>query len=167
MLSRIFGAGNTMNPNQQGGLMQGDHNLDSNRVLGVSKNAITPTKATGFKQVESAPACREARYFTPGETAALGQLAQHKREGATASEQAFRHLSSIQRSDTRVQKAHRRYVGVAAGCTLEKKAADVALGTQLQKMRLPYTQLGAAYNRTQQQENSNIASFMHMVRTAM
>lgn len=167
MLSKIFGATNTMQAQPSGGLMQGDHSIHSNQVMGVSHNAITPTNATHFRQVESAPAVREARYIKPGEAAALKQMAKTRAKQAKSSEQAYRQLSSIQRSDARVQRAHRQYVGNAAHAALNKKQADVALANRLHGMRLPYAQLGTSHQQAEQQANQNVAGFMQIVRNAM
>jgi hypothetical protein len=166
MLSRIFGQSRTVAPTVQGGLAQGDHGLNPAQILGTANGAITPVTPGTFRQVQTVPQQKEARYITPGEAAGLKALAQRRRSDAKATQQGYQSLSSIARSDAKVQIAHRGYAAKAAEATLAAKASDAQLAAKLHGQRLQYAQLGQGVEIADRTAGGHVAQFMALVRGA-
>jgi hypothetical protein len=167
MLQRIFGQqSRTVAPTVQGGLAQGDHALNPANVLGIANGSITPMDAGTFRQVQTLPQQKEARYITAGEAAGLRTVAKQRRTDAKASQQGYQALASIARSDAKVQIAHRGYAAKAADATLASKAADAQLAAHLHGQRLSYAQLGQGVASAANVAGGNVAQFMALVRGA-
>jgi hypothetical protein len=158
-MSKLFGSKvSTDTPGQlangNGGQLanNGSHNLDTNKVLATTDNAVPTPMNADFSSIRTAPVVEKPRYFTKQEAEALKALSKEKRIMAEASRTAYAALRSVDNSDTEVHTVHRRYQGKIARNELEKQQANAELAKKLHNTRSGYAELHS------QVETANVAA---------
>lgn len=119
-------------------------------------SVITPENPGNFTSIRTSPVCPAPRYFTKDEADGLKDLAKEKKEGATQAKRAYKAMTSIEESDAKVHKEHRKYEKSVATNELKKKRADVGLAKHLQGLRPGYARLGVGLQNAETDANTRI-----------
>jgi hypothetical protein len=148
LMSRIFG-GKIVGQGANDGTT---HNINQNAALAqTSHDVVNPTNAR-FENIRSVPVVQAPRHFDIKTAQALQILAKQKYRTAGEAAKAYQALSTIERADALVQKAHRGYEGVVATKELEKLQANAKLAGKLHQLRPQYAEMH------QQVETANVAA---------
>jgi hypothetical protein len=149
LMSRIFGGKLAVGNNANDGTT---HNIDKNAALAQTSHDVVNPENARFHNIRSVPIVQRPQHFDIKTAQALQILAKQKYRTAGEAAKAYQALSTIERADALVQKAHRGYEGVVATKELEKLQANAKLAGKLHQLRPAYQEMH------QQVETANIAA---------
>ncbi len=158
LMTKLFGGGNDLAATGTD-TTNGDHAIERDRVMApTAPGVFSPTQPGSLDTMRSAPIVPSPRYFTREEANALSELANQRKSQATHTKRAYKHLRSLEDSDTEVTKQHYRYARKVASKELEKVDARTKYAKRLHGLRSGYASLGAGYDRAENQANESIAA---------
>jgi hypothetical protein len=143
----LFGNDNSSSiTNSSGGAIEnGGNNISISTALRPTNSRVPrPSNPGNFDSIRSVPVVESPRYFTAEEEAALKQLEKEKKKEAFHSEKAYKHLESIDTSDTRVHVAHYGYQETLARNEDTKQGATSKFAATLHALRPNYAKREAA-----------------------
>ncbi|MBP0020272.1 MAG: hypothetical protein J7647_22295 [Cyanobacteria bacterium SBLK] len=154
IMKALFGTGNASTASTAS---NGDHNIDRDRVLAPTTNDVfTPTNPGTLETMRTAPIVPRPRYFTREEANAIGELATEAKSNATHTKRAYKHLRTLEETDTTVTKEHFRYGRKVAGKEVEKQQARTLYAKKLHRLRPAYAALGTGYDQTVSKANEAV-----------
>lgn len=116
-------------------------NIDTNQLLGVDSQAITPQNPGEFGIHRTAPVLDKPRSFSEQEANKIQELAEKRKIQAKATEKAMEGLMRIKSADTREQLAHNQYRVHEAKKTFKQVSSNAEAGNQIAKLSSGYAGL--------------------------
>lgn len=116
-------------------------NIDTNQLLGVDSQAITPNNPGQFGIHRTAPVLDKPRSFSVQEANKIKELAEKRKIEAQATEKALDSLRTIKTADTTEQKAFNKYRVHEANKTFVQVQSNANAGNQIAKLSSGYAHL--------------------------
>ena len=155
-MSMLFGGGNSQPATNA---TDGDHAIERDRVLApTAPGVFSPTSPGSLETMRSAPIVPSPRYFTREEANALSEMAGERKSQATHTKRAYKHLRTLEDTDTEVTKQHYRYARKVASKELEKQEARGRYAKRLHGLRPGYASLSAGYDRAESKATEAVAA---------
>jgi len=110
----------------------------SSAMTPTGRDVFTPSNPGKLDTVRTAPIVPTTRSFTPVEASQLTALAEQRAVIASATEEAYTALESLEESDTKVHTANRKYRGKIAKLELTRKQSDSKYLSKLNELRGEY-----------------------------
>ena len=134
-------------------IRNGDYSGAMNPTNG---QVFTPSNPGKLDTVRTAPIVPNTRSFTPVEAAQLTALAEQKAIVASASEEAYTALESLEESDAMVHTANRKYRGRIAKLELTRKQSDSKYLSKLNELRGEYGKAAAQLMETRKSSDQQL-----------
>jgi hypothetical protein len=122
----------------------------------TARDVFTPSNPGKLDTVRTAPIVPNTRSFTPVEAARLTALAEQKAIVASASEEAYTALESLEESDAMVHTANRKYRGRIAKLELTRKQSDSKYLSKLNELRGEYGKAAAQLMETRKSSDQQL-----------
>ena len=116
-------------------------NIDTNQLLGVDSQAITPSNPGHFGIHRTAPVLDKPRSFSVQEANKIKELAEQRKIQAKATEKALEGLKSIKAADATEQVAYNKYRVHEANKTFVQVQSNANAGNQIAKLSSGYGHL--------------------------
>lgn len=116
-------------------------NIDTNQLLGVDSQAITPNNPGQFGIHRTAPVLDKPRSFSVQEANKIEELAEKRTIQAKATTRAVKGLMEIKNADTQEQKAFNKYRVHEANKTFVQVQSNANAGNQIAKLSSGYAHL--------------------------
>lgn len=125
----------------KGSIQNGDTTLNTNSILGVDAQAITPTNPGELGIFRSVPVAHKPGYLTQAQANQLALKAKELEIKANAACEGYEHLKSIKNSDVKVHKAYNSYRGHEARKTFSQVRSNADYAKQVNGLRGQYAAL--------------------------
>lgn len=116
-------------------------NIDTNQLLGVDAQAITPNAPGEFGIHRTAPVLHKPRSFSQQEANKIQELAEKRKIQAKATEKAMTGLMTIKSADVREQEVHNQYRVHEARKTYKQVSSNASAGNAIAGLSSGYAQL--------------------------
>ena len=122
----------------------------------TARDVFTPSNPGKLDTVRTAPIVPTTRSFTPVEASQLTALAEQRAVIASASEQAYEALESLEESDTKIHVSNRKYRGKIAKQELTRKQSDSKYLSKLNELRREYGKAAASLLETRKASDQQL-----------
>jgi len=116
-------------------------NIDTNQLLGVDSQAITPNNPGQFGIHRTAPVLDKPRSFSVQEANKIKELAEQRKIQAKATEKAMSGLMQIKNADVKEQQVYNTYRVHEARKTYKQVASNADAGNKIAGLASGYAHL--------------------------
>jgi hypothetical protein len=122
----------------------------------TARDVFTPSNPGKLDTVRTAPIVPNTRSFTPTEAAQLTALAEQRAVIASATEEAYEALESLEESDTKIHVSNKKYRGKIAKQELTRKQSDSKYLSKLNELRREYGKAAASLLETRKASDQQL-----------